>query len=159
MQEARPTPALDDSHRSVLDMASLDQLRQLDPTGGSGFLSRVLGTYVRSLERHEAEAQQARQAAQWDALARTAHTLKSASASVGALTFSQICADIEGRIRRQELDQLDPLLDRFFQEAILVREAVQAQLGASAAAGSGAPSAGGKGSGSGPSSLDGSAAS
>ena len=132
MLEARPTPALDDPHRSVLDMASLDQLRQLDPTGGSGFLSRVLGTYVRSLERHEAEARQARQASQWDAFARTAHTLKSASASVGALTFSQICADIEGRIRRQEFDQIEPLLDRFFQEAVLVRDAVQAQLGPAA---------------------------
>ena len=132
MLEARPTPDLDDPHRSVLDMASLDQLRQLDPTGGTGFLARVLGTYVKSLERHEAEAQQARQAAQWDALARTAHTLKSASASVGALTFSQLCADIEGRIRRQELDQLDPLLDRFFEEAARVRDAVQAQLGPAA---------------------------
>lgn len=140
MLEARPTPALDDPHRSVLDMASLDQLRQLDPTGGSGFLARVLGTYARSLERHESEALQARQAGQWDALARTAHTLKSASASVGALTFSQICADIEGRIRRQETDQIEPLLDRFFQEASLVRDAVQAQLGAPAAAGGGGPS-------------------
>jgi HPt (histidine-containing phosphotransfer) domain-containing protein len=65
-------------------------------------------------------------------LARTAHTLKSASASVGALTFSQLCADIEGRIRRQELDQLDPLLDRFFEEAARVRDAVQAQLGPTA---------------------------
>ncbi len=139
-------------------MASLDQLRQLDPTGGSGFLSRVLGTYIRSLERHEAEAQQARQAGQWDAFARTAHTLKSASASVGALTFSQICADIEGRIRRQELDQLEPLLDRFFQEAALVRDAVQAQLGVPGAGGGSSPT-GGKGPGSGPSSLDGPAAS
>jgi HPt (histidine-containing phosphotransfer) domain-containing protein len=150
MLEARPTPDLDDPHRSVLDTASLDQLRQLDPTGGTGFLARVLGTYVKSLERHEAEAQQARHAAQWDALARTAHTLKSASASVGALTFSQLCADIESRIRRQEVDQLDPLLDRFFQEAARVRDAVLAQLGTPG---------GVKGLGSGPSSLDGSAAS
>lgn len=140
-------------------MASLDQLRQLDPTGGTGFLARVLGTYAKSLERHEAEAQQARQAAQWDALARTAHTLKSASASVGALTFSQLCADIEGRIRRQELDQLDPLLDRFFEEAARVRDAVQAQLGAPRAADGGSPPEGGKGLGSGPSSLGGPAAS
>ncbi|MEK8034619.1 Hpt domain-containing protein [Ideonella sp. DXS29W] len=132
MLEARPTPDLDDPHRSVLDSASLDQLRQLDPTGGTGFLARVLGTYLKSLERHEAEAQQARQAAQWDALARTAHTLKSASASVGALAFSQLCADIEGLVRRQEVDQLDGLLDRFFAEAGRVRGAIQAQLEPSA---------------------------
>lgn len=132
MLDARPTPSDEDAHRSVLDMASLDQLRQLDPTGDSGFLARVLGTYVRSLERHEAEARHARATAHWDAFARAAHTLKSASASVGALVFSEICADIETRIRRQELDQLDPHLDRFFSEAARVREAVQAQLGPAA---------------------------
>ncbi|HJV67977.1 Hpt domain-containing protein [Ideonella sp.] len=131
--EARPTPSVDNPNRSVLDPSSLDQLRQLDPTGGSGFVVRVLGTYIRSLERHEAEARQAHSAGQWDVLARAAHTLKSASASVGALTFSEICADIEGRIRRQEIDQIERHLDRFFSEAALVRDAVQAQLDGSAA--------------------------
>src|SRR4051812_22084177 len=91
--DARSMPSDEDPRRSVLDMASLDQLRQLDPSGNSGFLARVLGTYIRSLERHEAEARQARGAAQWETFARAAHTLKSASASVGALVFSQICAD------------------------------------------------------------------
>jgi HPt (histidine-containing phosphotransfer) domain-containing protein len=114
--------------RPVLDTASLDQLRQLDPTGGSGFVARVLGTYVRSLERHEAEARQAWQARQWDALSRTAHTLKSASASVGALVFSGLCADVETHIRQQSFDRLDPLLQRFFQEAARVRDAVQGLL-------------------------------
>jgi len=133
MLEARPTPSVDNPNRSVLDPSSLDQLRQLDPTGGSGFVVRVLGTYIRSLERHEDEARRAHGAGQWDELARAAHTLKSASASVGALTFSQICADIESRIRRQELDQIEPCLDRFFSEAARVRDAVQAQLDGSAA--------------------------
>jgi hypothetical protein len=121
-------PLIDDSNRSVLDPGSLEQLRQLDPTGGGGFVARVLGTYGRSLERHVDEARQARATAQWEQFARAAHTLKSASASVGALVFSEICADIEGRIRRQELDQLESRLDRFFAEAARVRDAVDAQL-------------------------------
>ncbi|MFO1336620.1 MAG: Hpt domain-containing protein [Burkholderiaceae bacterium] len=116
----------------MLDPASLDQLRQLDPTGGGAFLTRVLGTYARSLDKHEGEARQARAAGQWDAVARAAHTLKSASASVGALAFSQICAEIEASIRRQELDQLEQPLERFFGEAARVRDAVRAQLGPSA---------------------------
>ncbi len=132
MLDARPTPLIDDPNRSVLDPGSLEQLRQLDPTGGSGFVARVLGTYGRSLERHVGEARQARAAAQWEQFARAAHTLKSASASVGALVFSEICADIEGRIRRQEIDQLESHLDRFFAEAARVRDAVDAQLGPAA---------------------------
>ncbi|MFZ5549863.1 MAG: Hpt domain-containing protein [Pseudomonadota bacterium] len=130
MLDARPKPSSDDQHRPVLDAASLDQLSQLDPTGGSGFVARVLGTYVRSLERHEAEARQASEARQWDHLARAAHTLKSASASVGALVFSGLCADVEGHIRQQAYDRLEPALDQFFREAARVREAVLAQLSA-----------------------------
>lgn len=130
MLDARPLQQ--DPQRLVLDQASLDQLRQLDPTGSGGFLARVLGTYVRSLERHEAEARQAQSAGEWEALGRIAHTLKSASASVGAMVFSQICAEVEGVIRRKEFDQLSAPLDRFFDEAALVREAVLAQLGPAA---------------------------
>lgn len=131
MLDARPTPTSEDHSRPVLDAASLDQLRQLDPTGGSGFVTRVLGTYVRSLERHEAEARQACEARQWDQLSRAAHTLKSASASVGALVFSGLCAEVEGQVRQQSFDQIEPVLGRFFHEAARVREAVLAQLAAS----------------------------
>lgn len=132
MLEARPTPTVDNPDRPVLDAACLDQLRQLDPTGGNGFVTRVLDTYAKSLDRHEAEARAARMDAKWEALGRAAHTLKSASASVGAVQFSQICADVEGRIRRQDFDQLDAHLDRFFNEAARVRDAVRAQLGPAA---------------------------
>jgi histidine phosphotransfer protein HptB len=128
MLDARSTPPSEDPIRPVLDTASLDQLRQLDPTGGSGFVARVLGTYVRSLERHEAEARQAHQARQWDALSRAAHTLKSASASVGALVFAGLCAEVETHIRQQSFEQLEPVLERFFNEAARVRDAVLAQL-------------------------------
>lgn len=139
MLEARPQPSSEDHHRPVLDAASLDQLRQLDPTGGSSFVVRVLGTYVRSLERHEAEARQAREARQWDQLSRAAHTLKSASASVGALVFSGLCADVEGHIRQQAFDQIESVLDQFFHEAGRVREAVLAQLQASGGLAGGVP--------------------
>lgn len=128
MLDARSTPPSEDPIRPVLDTASLDQLRQLDPTGGSGFVARVLGTYVRSLERHEAEARRAWQAQQWDALSSAAHTLKSASASVGALVFAGLCAEVEAHIRQQAFDQLGAVLERFFNEAGRVHAAVLAQL-------------------------------
>lgn len=128
MLDARSPLSSEDPHRPVLDAAALDQLRQLDPTGGSGFVARVLGTYERSLARHLAEARQAGDAAQWDKLGRAAHTLKSASASVGALVFSSLCAELETLIRQHETARLAPVLERFFAEAERVRAAVQAEL-------------------------------
>lgn len=132
MLEAQPSSPTESSSAPVLDENSLDQLRQLDPSGGSSFLVRVLGTYDRSLEKHVAEARQALDAGQWDTVARAAHTLKSASASVGALVFSQVCAEIEHRIRRQELAQIESQVELFFHEAARVRDAVQSQLGPTA---------------------------
>jgi HPt (histidine-containing phosphotransfer) domain-containing protein len=132
MLEAQPSSSTDNPPAPVLDANSLDQLRQLDPSGGSSFLVRVLGTYARSLEKHVAEARQARDTGQWDHVARAAHTLKSASASVGALAFSQVCAEVEHRIRRHELALIEPQVERFFHEAARVRDAVQSQLGLAA---------------------------
>lgn len=133
MLDARSTPPSHDPERPVLDSASLDQLRQLDPSGGSGFVVRVLGAYERSLERHVDEVREAQSAGQWDALSRAAHTLKSASASVGARAFSGMCADIESHIREQTFDGLAPVLAGFFVEAARVRDAVRAELDAAGA--------------------------
>lgn len=132
MRDARPTPPLDPENSAVLDEGSLAQLRQLDPTGTGGFVQRVLGTYARSLAQHEADARAAVEACDWPAFGKIAHTLKSASASVGALAFSALCAEIEGGIRRHELAGVEAQAVRFFEEAARVHQAVQAHLGPSA---------------------------
>jgi HPt (histidine-containing phosphotransfer) domain-containing protein len=41
------------------------------------------------------------------ALRHAAHTLKSSSASVGALTLSSLCASIEARVRDGQLEGLE----------------------------------------------------
>jgi len=64
MLEAQPSSPSEPSPAPVLDENSLDQLRQLDPSGSGSFLVRVLGTYDRSLEKHVAEARQALDAGQ-----------------------------------------------------------------------------------------------
>jgi HPt (histidine-containing phosphotransfer) domain-containing protein len=46
-----------------------------------------------------------------------AHTLKSSSASVGALDLSRLCADIERRIRQDETEGLESLLDGMVTES------------------------------------------
>lgn len=83
----------------TLDEQALHRLAELDPDDRGGLLKRVLVTYEQSLRRLGAQFEQARTAGNGDALRQVAHTLKSSSASVGALELARHCADIERALR------------------------------------------------------------
>ena len=87
----------------VLDVAVVDELRA--STGGDEeFLLDLVATYVEeALPGLEAMARAA-SAGDTEAVVRPAHTLKSTSASIGAMRLSAICSDIEtaGREARAE---------------------------------------------------------
>ncbi|WP_022980289.1 Hpt domain-containing protein [Ideonella sp. B508-1] len=117
-----------DSAASVLDAACLDQLRALDPVGDS-FLQRVLQTYQRSLGAQEAAIGQAFGAGDTAALSHAAHALKSASASVGALQLSRLCAQMEQAVRDAQSELLPALVTQFQEESIRVHDAVARLLG------------------------------
>lgn len=93
-----PTPVREPPS-GLLDVEALDRLRALDPQGQSGLLARVLTTYAASLRRLLDQLQVARTNADLQGQRHVAHTLKSSSASVGALKLSALCADIERRMR------------------------------------------------------------
>lgn len=112
----------------VLDAACLDQLRGLDPLGESAFLLRVLNTYLRSLEGQRERAHAAWVATDWNGLSQVTHALKSASASIGAVQFSGLCARIEADIRQSRLEALSELMGQFSVQAESVRCAVQAVI-------------------------------
>jgi hypothetical protein len=145
---------LSDPH-SVLDAAALARLSELDPTGNGTLVQRVLATYATSLERTRNELVRARQPMQPEALRHLAHTLKSSSASVGALALSALCAQVEQHVRMlnerrpapefvepprgagraqpglggaQDPGDIDSLLDAMLAEMQRVSGAVQAML-------------------------------
>lgn len=116
----------------ALDLAQLELLKSLDPAGGDLFVNRVLTTYLGSLERQLIAVNVAREQGNTPEIGRAAHTLKAASASVGAMVFSEACKDLETRIRGGQVDKLEPLLDHFLMEAARVRDAIRFTLGTSA---------------------------
>ena len=119
----------------VLDAACLAELRALDPDGRAQLVKRVLATYQTSLVRLVEQLRQARLDAAWEQVSRVAHTLKSSSASIGALTLAGLCADIERLLRAGDRDGAGPLLDRFGVEAVRVEVAVRHELAACEATG------------------------
>jgi HPt (histidine-containing phosphotransfer) domain-containing protein len=99
-----------------LDETALARLRELDPDGRHGVLPRVLTTFEASLARMLDQLQEQQVAADAKAVAALAHTLKSSSASVGALALAAACAQVESRMREGRTtnlrDDVDLLLDQ-----------------------------------------------
>ncbi|UUX97569.1 Hpt domain-containing protein [Aquabacterium sp. J223] len=96
---------------ATLDADAVQRLRQLDPTGAAGLLPRVLKAFEGSLQRLLVDLHEARSSGDWSKVRHVTHTLKSSSASVGALELSRSCAEIEARIRQEQVDGLTPWLD------------------------------------------------
>jgi HPt (histidine-containing phosphotransfer) domain-containing protein len=129
LKNRRPSPAL--------NAASLNALRALDPSGGNAFVQRVLSTYLRSMDKHLDNFEQARARADVVGLRAVAHTLKSSSESVGAIDFARKSAQLEAQLRElgepvgqgaSSLMDLGPELTQYAQMAQQVRLLVQAEL-------------------------------
>ena len=109
-----PIPA----YTSVLDADALERLRSLDPTGDNKLLERVLGTFRSSLDRLIPQMRDGRHGGDAHAVRHVAHTLKSSSASVGALRLSQLCTEVEQALRQDSgLAPLEAQLDELLDEA------------------------------------------
>ncbi len=89
-----------------LDAAALARLHELDPEGRAGVVRRVLEAYQGSLRR-ALDQLAAQPPIGADAVAALAHTLKSSSASVGALALSQVCSDVERRLKAGQHEGLE----------------------------------------------------
>jgi HPt (histidine-containing phosphotransfer) domain-containing protein len=109
----------------VLDGDALARLQELDPTGNAGLVARVLATYTNSLQRHLAELQAARRNADVQGQRHVVHTLKSSSASVGALKVSTLCGDIERKLRDGLTEALEEQFEELTAEATRLLAALQ----------------------------------
>jgi CheY-like chemotaxis protein/HPt (histidine-containing phosphotransfer) domain-containing protein len=107
--EAEGTPAGDAT--PVLDAAALARLTELDPSGANRLLDRVLKAFEVSVARLRPQLDAARAGGDRATIRLVAHTLKSSSASIGALQLSQLCAQVETAIRLETEANLEPRLD------------------------------------------------
>jgi HPt (histidine-containing phosphotransfer) domain-containing protein len=110
------------AERGGLDAGALARLAELDPTGESRLVERVLQAFRASVVRLRPQLDAARRSGDRSAIRLVVHTLKSSSASIGALTLSQLCAQIEAVIRVDAAAELSaPLaaLDTALDDALL----------------------------------------
>ncbi|MBI3368308.1 MAG: Hpt domain-containing protein [Burkholderiales bacterium] len=114
--------------KDALDPQVLDGLATLDPGGKGRLVQRVLSTYQSSLARLSQQLADASAASDPAALRMAAHTLKSSSASVGALALSALCARAEQAARDGHDAELPGLVGQLLSEIGRVQVAVQQLL-------------------------------
>lgn len=123
------TPSLHEATTDdALDPRNLDQLRALDPTRSTGFLQRVLQTYLQALERQTDQIAEAAQQQDASGVSAAAHSLKSASASIGATAMAAECAALERLAQAGWSPALVQALPDIGRAAAQTRAAVQREL-------------------------------
>jgi len=110
---------------TMLDAQALARLRELDPGGGNKLIERVLKAFETSVARLLPQLVEARGQGDRNGIRHVAHTLKSSSASIGALLLSQRCAEVESLIRLESTEDLNPRIDALVAEVEVVLKAIR----------------------------------
>lgn len=84
---------------TTLDPAALQRLHDLDPSGASRLVERVFKAFEDSIQRLRPQLLDALARGDANGLRHVAHTLKSSSASIGAIKLSRLCAEMESMTR------------------------------------------------------------
>ena len=113
---------------AVLDPEALQRLRELDPTGASKLLTRVVNAFTGSTGRLLSQLQAARAGPDLTAVRHVAHTLKSSSSSVGAVKLSLLCAEMEALAREGRSDGLEDAIAALCLEVPVVLDALKSLL-------------------------------
>ncbi len=117
---------------SPLDREVLEAV--FDSTGGDPeFMGELIDAYLADAPRQLAAMQAAAEAGDAVELLRPAHSLKSASASLGAMQLSALSRELEDMARRGEVGDARSLVEQASDELERVRDSLEgarAELGA-----------------------------
>ena len=113
---------------AMLDPLALQRLRDLDPTGASKLMERVVQAFSSSVARFVPQLYAAQAAADAAGIRHVAHTLKSSSSSVGAIKLSQMCADMEAMVRQGQTEGMHEKIVALSTEITAVLDALRHTL-------------------------------
>jgi CheY-like chemotaxis protein/HPt (histidine-containing phosphotransfer) domain-containing protein len=111
-----------------IDVKALNQIRALQRPNAPNVVHKIINSYLHDAPQLLEAARQAIAQNDSSTLYRTAHSLKSTSASLGALTLAGLCKELEAIGRAQTTDKADTLLVAIEHEYTQVQEALKAEL-------------------------------
>jgi HPt (histidine-containing phosphotransfer) domain-containing protein len=110
--------------RDPLDHSQIEFLLGLDD-GEGVVLAEIVREYLIVSDEGYTELLRLVGEGDRDGIERTAHTLKGASANVGATGLADVCAGLEMRARQAQLSNAAELIEQFEDEFDRVRAALQ----------------------------------
>jgi signal transduction histidine kinase/DNA-binding response OmpR family regulator len=111
-ERSMPTPLKTTS----LDPAPLEQLRQLEALDHPGFVANLCQEFLADTPVRIQRMTETLSSGEFNVLEREAHSLKSSSASLGAMELSKLCGTIETSARTKTVDGVEQLLEQLTQE-------------------------------------------
>ena len=112
----------------VLDRRVLDQLSNVRTNGKPEMLARVINLYLVESPKLIQKLKHAAGAGDAPQIERSAHSLRSCSANLGANTLSRYCEDIEASARRADTEEARKILAKIETEHTCVQRALTAQF-------------------------------
>ncbi len=119
---AAPVPETASSSSSL---APSHPLRVLESHAGPRALAEVIDVFLQSIPRRLDDLRQAHARAEPDAIRALAHSLKGASAQIGARGMADLCVQIEAVVRSGDLGAVADLLSRLESDYAVVSAALR----------------------------------
>jgi CheY-like chemotaxis protein len=125
---APPAPAPSTAERDVINRHALDNIRALSSDRGDALVQKVVEAYVGDTPQQLQALRRAIAAVDPNNLRKTAHSLKSSSANVGAETLAQLCKEMETLGRTETTEGASGILTDMELEFQAVRNSLSAIL-------------------------------
>lgn len=107
-----------------LDQRTLNGIRALQQSGAPDLLGKLIRLYFESAPALLRQLREAVNQGDPESLRQAAHTLKSSSANLGALSLAALCKELEERGRSRQMDRIAELLDAAEAQYARAREAL-----------------------------------
>lgn len=127
---AMPNPI--DPRSPAIDPETIETLRMLQEDGGPDLVSELFEMFYADVPLRFTELKGACASADAGKIASVAHGLKSASANIGCLGFSELCRQLEAMGRKQDIQSAPEFVGYLEQEYDRVQQAFRSQYAAAA---------------------------
>jgi two-component system sensor histidine kinase/response regulator len=128
-QDAGPNETFDDQS-AVIDLDAIDKIRAIQGKDKTSLFERVVAQFGDAAPTHAAALRQQCAAGDAEAVWRTAHSLKSSAAALGAGRLSRRCAQIESVAREGDTGPVRDLLDALDAELAAAQRGLRELVGA-----------------------------
>jgi signal transduction histidine kinase/DNA-binding response OmpR family regulator/HPt (histidine-containing phosphotransfer) domain-containing protein len=123
-----PRASVEVIQRDVINRVALEKIRMLSRERGDALVQKVINAYVDDTPQQLSTLRHAIDDMDTGNVRRIAHTLKSASANVGAESLAALCKEMEHLGRADTTEGADSLLTNMEQEFAAVRDSLTALL-------------------------------